>query len=326
MKIALVGFGNVGSAFIELLYEQREHLAKQYKFKPKVIAVIARRGTALSKTGFKRTADVKFDGKAILYEKAIRDAEVIVEVTPTDVQTGGIALEHCRVALKMGKHVVTANKGPLVVAYRELEKLARQKKVQLRFEGTVMGGIPSMILGLDVMSIANLKEVRGIFNSTTNFILAEMESGRTYADALKTAQQLGYAETDPTADVEGWDAAAKAAIIANTLMGGDLRINDVDREGITTITPQMITDAKEKNSRWKLIANVKRTDSGVTASARPMLLSYDDPLAQVNGAASALTYFTDVLAPITLIGSGAGGKATSFALLTDLIRIHVGNG
>ena len=109
-----------------------------------------------------------------------------------------------------------------------------------------MGGIPSMILGLDVMSIANLKEVRGIFNSTTNFILAEMESGRTYADALKTAQELGYAETDPTADVEGWDAAAKAAIVANTLMGGDLRINDVDREGITKITPQMITDAKEK--------------------------------------------------------------------------------
>ncbi|MBI4630429.1 MAG: hypothetical protein HY740_01705 [Chloroflexi bacterium] len=108
----------MGSAFIELLYEQREHLAKHYKFKPKVIAVIARRGTALSKTGFKRAAEVKFDGKAILYEKAIREADVIVEVTPTDVQTGGIALEHCRVALKMGKHVVTANKGPLVVAYR----------------------------------------------------------------------------------------------------------------------------------------------------------------------------------------------------------------
>ncbi|MBI4630428.1 MAG: hypothetical protein HY740_01700 [Chloroflexi bacterium] len=112
------------------------------------------------------------------------------------------------------------------------------------------------------------------------------------------------------------------AIIANTMMSGDLRINDVDREGITQITPEMIAEAKAKNSRWKLIADVKRTDSGVAASARPMLLSYDDPLAQVNGAASALTYFTDVLAPITLVGSGAGGKATSFALLTDLIRIH----
>ena len=310
------------SSDLELLCEQREHLAKHYRFKPKVVAVVARRGTALSKTGFKRAAEVKFNGKTILYEKAIRDADVIVEVTPTDVQTGGVALHHCRTALTMGKHVVTANKGPLVVAYRELEKLAHKKKVQFRFEGTVMGGIPSIVLGLDVMSIGNIKEVRGIFNSTTNFILAEMESGRTYADALKTAQQLGYAETDPTADVEGWDAAAKAAIIANTLMGSDLRINDVDREGITTITPQMIAEAKAKNSRWKLIARVKRTDSGVAASARPMLLPYDDPLAQVNGAASALTYFTDVLAPITLIGSGAGGKATSFALLTDLIKIH----
>jgi len=322
MKIALVGFGNVGSALIELLHEQRDYLAKHYKFKPKVIAVIARRGTVLSKKGFTHADDVKFNGEPISFEKAIQDADVVVEVTPTDVQTGGIALYHCRTALKMGKHVVTANKGPLVVAYRELEKLAHRKKVQFRFEGTVMGGIPSMILGLDVMSIANIKEVRGIFNSTTNFILAEMEAGRTYADALKTAQERGYAETDPTADVEGWDAAAKAAIVANTLMGGDLRINDVDREGITQITPEMIAEAKAKNSRWKLIANVKRTDSGAAASARPMLLPYDDPLAQVNGAASALTYFTDVLAPITLIGSGAGGKATSFALLTDLIKIH----
>ncbi len=322
MKIALVGFGNVGSAFVDLLYEQREYLAKRYKFKPKVIAVIARRGTALNKKGFKRAGDVKFNGKPISFEKAIKDADVVVEVTPTNVQTGGSALEHCRAALKMGKHVVTANKGPLVVAYRELDKLARKKKVQFRFEGTVMGGIPSMVLGLDVMSIANIKEVRGIFNGTTNFILGEMEAGRTYADALKTAQELGYAETDPTADVEGWDAAAKAAIVANTMLGGDLRIGDVDREGITQITPQMIAEAKAKNSRWKLIADVKRTAKGVAARARPMLLSYDDPLAQVNGAASALTYFTDVLAPITLIGSGAGGKATSFALLTDLIRIH----
>jgi homoserine dehydrogenase len=164
-----------------------------------------------------------------------------------------------------------------------------------------------------------------------------METGGSYADALRTAQQLGYAEADPTGDVEGWDAAAKAVILANTLLGGNLRIGDVDREGITGITPAMVNEARAANQRWKLIAQVSGTGDGVAparrpsgggqaASVRPTRLPVSDPLSQVGGGLNALTYSTVALGDVTLIGPGAGGQATGFAILSDLLKIHRATG
>ncbi len=321
MNIAIIGFGNVAHGLVELLVARRAALAADYSFAPKVTAILTRRGVALDPGGIDLDQEIALNQPPIPMEAAIERADVVVEVTPTDAQTGGPGLAHCRVALNMGKHLVTANKGPLVVAYRELAALAKAKGVQFRFEGTVMGGTPAMVLGLETLAAAGVRSVRGIVNSTTNFILTRMEAGGSYADALKEAQELGYAEADPTADVEGWDAAAKAVILANTLLGGDLRVNDVEREGITGITQPMIDGANANGMRWKLIAEVKKNGNKVKASVRPTQVALTDPLAFVGGVTSALTFETEAIGPTTLIGAGAGGKATGFAVLSDLLKI-----
>jgi homoserine dehydrogenase len=222
----------------------------------------------------------------------------------------------------MNKHVVTANKGPLVVAYRELADQAAARGLQFRFEGTVMGGTPTIVLGLEALAAANVRSVRGIVNGTTNFILTRMETGEPYAAALHKAQQMGYAEADPTADVDGWDAAAKAVILANTLMGGDLRMGDVDRTGIRGITAQMVAEAGSAGERWKLVAQVKRDGGRLTARVCPTRVSSGDPLAWIEGGMNALTYSTEAIGDVTLIGGGAGGRATGFAILNDLLKIH----
>ncbi len=218
--------------------------------------------------------------------------------------------------------MVTANKGPLVVAYRELAAAAKAKGVQFRYEGTVMGGTPVMVLGLETLAAAGIRSVRGILNGTTNFILTQMEEGGAYAEALKAAQRLGYAEADPSGDVEGWDAAAKAVILANTLMGGDLGIQQVEREGITGITAEGVAEARAAGQRWKLVAMVTHSGEGLAASVRPTRLPLTDPLALVGGGMNALTFSTEAIGDVTLVGGGAGGQATGFAILSDLLKIH----
>ena len=322
MRIAIIGYGNVGRGFVDLLNVRRAALKEEFGFEPKVTAILARRGGRLNPGGIDLNREIDFTSQSATLEAVLDHADVIVELTPTDVHTGGAGLIHCREALSAHKHVVTANKGPLVVAYRELASLARSCGVQFRFEGTVMGGTPSMALGIETLAAAGVKSMRGIVNGTTNFILTQMEAGQTYADALLNAQEMGYAEADPSGDVEGWDAAAKSVILANTLMGSDLRVDDVDREGITCITAAMVAVAKAAGERWKLIAQVNRAGDRVAASVRPTRVSLSDPLAWVGGGMNALTYSTEAIGEVTLIGAGAGGKATGFAVLSDLLKIH----
>lgn len=322
MRIALIGYGNVARGLIDLLRTRRETLVNEFGFRPTITAIVARRGAAINPAGIEPGDEIRLDRLGVTFDQAIEHADVVCEVTPTDARTGGAGLFHCRAALAAGKHVVTANKGPLVVAYRELAQLARDCNVHFRYEGTVMGGTPVMVLGLETLKVAGIRQVRGIVNGTTNFILTQMEAGESYEAVLKRAQELGYAEADPTADVEGWDAAAKAAILANTLMGADLRIDDVQRTGITGITSDMILSAGRGGKRYKLIASVRREGDSVVAAVTPTQVPFTDPLAQVGGGMNALTFDLEAIGSVTLFGAGAGGKATGFALLADLLAIH----
>jgi homoserine dehydrogenase len=167
-----------------------------------------------------------------------------------------------------------------------------------------------------------ISSIKGILNGTTNYMLSEMEKGMSYDEVLAKAQELGYAEVDPTGDVEGFDAMAKVIILANVLMNSKLTANDVDREGISNITTEMITDAKNENSRWKLIGSIETTDNGVNASVRPEKLPLTHPLANIMGATNALTFTTDLLGDITIIGPGAGKVETGYSILTDILAIH----
>jgi len=249
--------------------------------------------------------------------KSIREsnADIVIEVTYTDIETGEPAISHIRAALKCKKHVVTTNKGPIALAYRELLELARENGVSLRFEGTVLSGTPSLNLGLEALAGAEIRKIRGILNGTTNYILTEMSKGINYQAALKEAQRLGYAEAKPDADVEGWDALAKIVILANVLIGGDVKVADVDREGITGITLRDIEEAEKEGKCWKLIARAWREGDKVRAKVGPEKLGREDFLAHVGGMMNALIVDMDMSGEVTVIGPG-GVKPASLCFPT----------
>jgi homoserine dehydrogenase len=222
-------------------------------------------------------------------------------------------------------HVITANKGPAALHLKELRALAAAKGLFLGIEGTVMAGTPSLRLGWAALQGNDVSMVRGIVNGTTNYMLTQMAQGLDYAEALAEAQRLGYAEADPTGDVEGHDAAGKAAILANVLMNAGLRPADVACKGISGIRAADVAEAAAAGECWKLIAEVRRAADGtVTAQVQPMRLPLSHPLAGVSGATNALTYTTDLLGDVTIIGAGAGGVATGFAVVGDLLALHRG--
>lgn len=335
MKIALIGFGTVGQALVELLLEKSETLQREHHLNVIVVAVATRsRGTLYHPDGLDTACllEAAQSGSFDHYPESpglIRDwdpariasessADVLVEASPTNLQTGQPALDLCYAALDSGKHLVLANKGPIAVAYAELAARARQHNRRVLFEGTVMAGTPSFKLAFTGLAGCEIRTAQGILNGTTNYILTEMESGTSYAEALKQAQALGYAETDPSGDVEGWDAAGKVVILAAALFGKKLTLESMSVQGISHLTLEDIQAAQAAGERWKLIATV--TPEG--GSVRPVRLPLTDPLANISGAMNAITYHTDLMGAVTLIGAGAGRTQTGFALLSDLLVLH----
>jgi homoserine dehydrogenase len=258
--------------------------------------------------------------------KTIREtnADSIVEVSYTDIKTGQPAIDHCRAAFGSGKNLVMSNKGPVALAYHELSALAIENGVRWGFEGTVMSGTPAIRMPLTALAGNEISEVRGIFNGTTNYILTKMEEEMSYDAALKQAQELGYAEADPTADVEGYDALGKVVILANVVMNAPLTKDEVPCQGISHLTLQDIAEAKAAGKRWKLIGRVKKEGGRVIASVGPEMVPMTDPLAGIMGATNAITYECDLAGPITLVGAGAGRVETGFSILIDLINIERG--
>jgi homoserine dehydrogenase len=249
------------------------------------------------------------------------EADVMLEATYTDIKTGQPATDYIRGALERGMHVTTTNKGPLALFSSELSALARERGVHFLFEGTVMAGTPLLNLIRETLAGSQINEMQGILNGTTNYILTEMEGGLDYASALKQAQELGYAEAVPDADVLGWDALAKVTILANVVFGGSLKPDDSSCQGITEITPADIAGAKAQDKRYKLIGRVWREGATVKGSVSPQLVDLSHPLAGVGGATNAMTIHTDTLGEVTVVGPGAGRKETGFSLLNDLIHI-----
>lgn len=334
MNIILIGFGTVAQGFVEILVNKSDTLTAQYGLHPRVVAVCTRsRGSLCHPDGLdsEKLLDVG-SGKLSAYPETVglvRDwapletitnsnANVMIEAAYSDLDTGQPAIDHVKAALQSGKHVILANKGPVALAFSELNQLARANGLHMRYEATVMAGTPVIQLAQQALAGNTIMRVRGILNGTTNYILGKMEDGMAYAEALQQAQQLGYAEADPTADVDGWDAAGKVRILANALFNRSLTFEDMHVQGISHLTPQDITDAQQHNERWKLIAQAD-VNGGQVA---PVRLPLTDPLAGVGGATNALTMTTDLMGDVTLTGAGAGRRETGFALLSDLISLH----
>ncbi len=342
-KLALIGFGTVGQGLAEILRDRGDYLRQTLGFEAQIVAVadllkgsvyhpdgldIATLLEVVQRTG--QLADYPATpglvrGWDSLTTIRNSNAATVVEVSYTDITTGQPAIDHCRAAFAAGKNVVMSNKGPVALAYQELSALAQQNGVRWCFEGTVMSGTPSLRMPLAALAGNNIRQVRGIFNGTTNFILTKMEEGLTYPVALQQAQELGYAEADPTADVEGYDALGKVVILANVVMGAPLTKADVARQGISHLTPADIAQATAQGKRWKLIARCQKDGDQVRASVAPEMVPLTDPLANVMGATNAITYDCDLLGPVTLVGAGAGRVETGYSILIDLINIERGN-
>lgn len=337
IRLGLVGFGNVGQGLAQILrdYGSDYRTSHDVQFTITAVADMAM-GCAADPQGLdvnvlleKITKDKTFKG--LPQEKPGWDAlrmiresstDAIVEMSYTNLKTGEPATTHIREALKLKKHVVTTNKGPVALHYDELEKLAIQNGVKLGVEGTVMSGTPTLHLGRDLLAGAKIRSIKGILNGTTNFILTKMENGATYDAALAEAQALGYAEADPSGDVEGYDAAGKVVIMARLLMNEVIRMEDVDRSGITHLKPEDIASARAAGERWKLIGTLMRKDDGqLAASVKVERLPLSHPLAGVNGATNAVHFTTDLLGEVTLIGPGAGRLPTGYAVIEDLLSI-----
>ncbi|AOM82911.1 homoserine dehydrogenase [Salisediminibacterium beveridgei] len=338
MKIAFIGFGGVGQALVKILRDRRQKLADDYDMNATIVAVSdIMKGSVYDPNGLDEDhlldtiaeynhldyyPDTASSIKGWDSLKTIKqsNADVIIEVTFTDVKTGQPAIDHCRMAFENNKSIVTTNKGPVALAFQELSQVAKKQNVYWGFEGTVMSGTPALRLPFTTLAGNEITEIKGILNGTTNFMLTEMEKGLSYQDALALAQTNGYAEADPTNDVEGFDARYKTVILSNVVMNAPMKPDDVMCEGISGLTLNDLEIAIENDQRWRLVARIKKEGQSVTASVKPELLHKNDPLATVMGSTNAIVYDCDLAGPVMLTGAGAGLMETGYSLLIDLIH------
>jgi homoserine dehydrogenase len=332
MRLILVGFGVVGQSFAKLLLVREKELIEGFKIHPKIIAVIDSGGASLNLKGLnlKKVLDVKREKGSVCMdeENGVRnvnaakiieetDAEVVVEATPTNIVDGEPALTHIKTALRTGKHVVTTNKGPLALAMPALMELAEYNNVLLRFSGCVGGGTPILDFAKKCLLGDKILSFRGILNGTTNYILTRMTyENMSFEEALVEAQKAGYAEADPSMDVDGYDSACKLVILANLILGLRAVLKDVKVEGIRRITLEDVRKALEKGCEIKLIASAKEGELQVS----PQLIPRDHPLC-VSGVLNAVTFVSQYAGEETVIGRGAGGIETASAILRDLLTI-----
>jgi homoserine dehydrogenase len=334
-NLALLGFGNVGQSLARLLQRKAPSLAADYDLTFTITAIgTARHGLAADPLGLDIDHALRLaaHGESLACLTAqpapadafellrLSGADVLFENTPVNYHTGQPALGYLRAALELGMHAITANKGPVVHGYRELTDLARQRGRKFYFESAVMDGAPIFSLFRQALPAAELISFRGILNSTTNLILGRMEDGESLEQAIAYAQSIGIAETDPSGDIDGWDAAVKVAALVTVLMGIPLLPEQVERQGIRGITPQDITATRQQGQRWKLVCTARREGMGVHAQVVPLRVSPDSPLYGVEGTSSIITFETDVLSQLSIVEGNPGPETTAYGLLADFIN------
>ena len=325
MKAALIGLGSVGRGILEMLAKKDLGIT--------ITGIADSKSGCIDNNGIdpahvlkekQKTGlcgDRRIDAAAVVKNA---DYDVLIEVTPTNALTGEPAFGYIRAALTRKKHIVTSNKGPIALAYRELSALAHKKGVALRYEATVGGAIPIMHTLEDGLCGNEITAIYGVLNGTCNYILTRMAAdGLTYEQALMEAREMGYAEADPTYDVKGIDAAIKLVILANTIWDHGISLSDVDLTGIDLLTPDALHLAEEGDYTIRLIAEAIPTKKIFRVS--PRMIEKSHPLV-VEGSLNALTLETDMAKEITLIGKGAGSIETASAIIGDLlyIRDHYG--
>ncbi len=335
IKVALVGFGNVGKALARLLEKKQALLNTKYGFSTTITGIAtAHHGMMIDPSGIdlNHVFDHLNNGNSLdelcitPLPSSIPDfiktvqADVLFENSPVNHHTGQPAADHLKTALECGMHAITANKGPVVHAYNTLTSLANEKQRRFLFESAVMDGAPIFSLFRGPLPAVELRGFFGILNSCTNLLLEMMEEGKTFAEAVEYGKSIGITETDPSADIDGWDAAIKVAALSTVLMGIPLKPDQIERSGIREITPQMIREALDAGERWKLVCSARREGNSVTAKVAPQRVKSSSPLFSINGTSSFVQFEMDTLPGLGILESNPGPETTAYGLLADLIN------
>ena len=338
-KLAFIGFGNVARSLVRLLERKRDSLKQEHDITYSITGIATgRHGFAVNPDGLdiQKALELVESGKSIspLSTFQVDDslsviehaqANIMFENSPVNYDTGQPAIDHAKAALNANMHVSTANKGTVVHAFQELTALANSKNKKFMFESTVLGGTPVFSTFREAMPLAELISFKGIINATTNIILSRMEDGESFDAAVKYCQSVGVAETDPSGDVDGWDASIKVAALATVLMNAPLKPQDVERQGIREITPEMVNQAKADKKRWKLVASAERVRSQIKARVAPELVDSSSPLYGMMGSSTGLTFRTDVLPDYSVTvsereGMKGGPEETAYGLFADFVN------
>lgn len=328
-NLCFIGFGNVGRALARLFVTKSDELKQQYGIDWRVTGVASRRiGWHANADGFEvssllsnglTAASASSDG--ITDWLCAAQPDVVFETTSLNHETGKPATDYLRAALQADAHAITANKGALVHGYQELNELAHAKGKRFLFESAVLDSAPVFSLFRETLPAVKLRGFSGAFNSTSNIIIETMEAGRSFDEGIKAAQELGVTETDPSHDIDGWDATVKICAIANVLMKVPLKPAEVAREGIRGLTPQQVQYARAEGKPYKLIARAKVAGDGkISATVRPEQVAATEPLGNVRGTSLAVHFELDMMPGLTITSHRPNLQSTAYGLLADFIN------
>ncbi len=337
INIILMGYGNVGRAFLNLVHQKEETCQKKYGLDLRFAAIIRRQKALFycrpQKPGriLKKLQDYVEDKNGSIWKENVSLEEIIdtfqpgvlVECTPTDSKTGGPGLLYIRLALDRDWNVVTANKGPLVVDYLGLMDKARLNNLSLKISGATAAALPTLDVAQNSLAGSEILKFEGIVNGTTNFILTKIGEGSDFSEALKEAQERGIAETDPSQDVEGWDTACKVLLLTNAIFQTSKSLSDVRVQGITQINPALIQESQKEGKKLKLLGRMNRSEEEFFLEVVLAAIDKTHPLFYVDGTEKGITFETDTMSTITVIGGKSDPIGTAAAMLKDLINIYM---
>lgn len=334
MNIGLIGFGGVGQALIKLLVEKKNYIFEKYNLDIKVKYIIKSDGGIYESNGIDLEEVLGFINKNIKehiswrdglgIEEVIKnnDIDTLIELTSTNIEIGEPGLTHIKRALESGINVVTGNKGPIILKYKELKEIADKNSVKLKVGCTTGGALPSINGGLYDVAGSEIQAIEGILNGTTNYILSKMAIDEvSYEEALIEAQKDGIAEANPSLDVLGYDTACKIVILANVLMDANIKLEDIEIQGITEVELETIKRLQKENKKLKLIGKVKREDNMVKAYVKPIEIKEDHPLYFVDYKNKGVYFKTDTLGDISIIGGASGTRNAAASILRDLVLV-----
>lgn len=329
-NLCFLGFGNVGRALARLLVTKSAELRESYAIEFRVTGIASRRmgwqadGAGLDISTLLSGQSLQNDfSSASGIGEWLKDAQAdaVFETTSLNPDSGQPAIDYLRAVLQSGAHAITANKGVLVHGYRELNELAQSQGKQFLFESTVLDSAPVFSLFRECLPAVKLRGFSGVFSSTTNVIIETMEAGRSFDEGLKTAQELGVTETDPSHDIDGWDSTVKVCALAGVLMNTPLKPDDLTREGIRELGPKQVQAARAEGKPYKLVARAKQSDNGkLVATVRPEQIAASDPLSNVRGTSLAIHFELDMMPGLTITSHRPNLQSTAYGLLADFIN------